>query len=151
MYFVTRSKFAFMTNLLKCNSDFRKKSRVAASRLALCGTGTGIGTAVWMCRIHGWVIGLVCSGRSTSSTRRGRIQFLSWWFLMLLFPNDFGEDLLLICVCTAHVTVCSPVVSSRFWSIMRLCLSYFVCLGGHFSERNIATLTGFGVLAVNTL
>jgi len=31
MYFVTRSKLAFTRNLLKCNSDFTKKSRLAAT------------------------------------------------------------------------------------------------------------------------
>ena len=31
MYFVTRSKLAFTRNLLKCNNDFMKKSRLSAT------------------------------------------------------------------------------------------------------------------------
>jgi len=48
---------AFTRNLLQCNSDFKKKSRVAANLRqvgqALCGTGT----ALWMCRIPAAAVG----------------------------------------------------------------------------------------------
>ena len=104
MYFVTRSKLAFMRNLLICNSDFRKKSRsnFAASRLALCGTGT----ALWLCRTRGWVI-IDSSAVSiaASSRRRGRVHSLReggyaalhnllWWHY-----SDRTNFFIFCCIC----------------------------------------------------
>ena len=73
----------------KCNSDFRKKLRVAATLLGV--------SAMWhwhcgvdvLSRTRGWVTGLVCSEHCTASTYSGRVHSLPWGVLTRLFQNYF--------------------------------------------------------------
>ena len=94
-------KLAFTRNLLKFNSNFKKKithrSKFAASEPSAMW--------LWHCvvdvsypRLSDWTC-LQCSEHCTASTRSGRVHFLPWGVATRLFLNDFREDL--FCVVNA--------------------------------------------------